>query len=235
MIVSIHQPSYIPYLGYFYKMVHCDQFVYLDDAQYEKNGFINRNRIKVSNREELIDRVEWLTIPVKTKGRLHQSIKDVEAIGIDWAQNHIDRIKEAYLKAPFYEEYITFVKNIIRGQAGPCLNVYNVLLSNETYCLIMGNLPEWSCSSWYNIKGLKSTARLVEICKQLGADTYLAGPGGKDYMDMSLFEKANIKVVFSEFKVPEYRQLGKEFISNLSVLDALFNIGAVETRKILEG
>ncbi len=230
MILSIHQPNYLPYIGFFYKMAHCDKFVILDDAQYEKNGFINRNRIRVE------DKSRWLTIPVKIRGRSTQRINEVK---IDYSnrhigfENHIRIIEQVYGDTKFLKCFSGAfnVSDAVKNAESLCtINEYLIMYVAGILEIRLGE--KMYRSSELDIKST-GTQRLIDICKKFDADTYLSGPGGRKYMDMGLFEKEGIKVIFSDFKCPEYKQQGERFIPNLSIVDGICNIGPKQTRRLL--
>jgi hypothetical protein len=224
-IVAAHQPQYLPYLGFFHKLAHCDIFVILDDVQFHKNGFQNRNKIKTSQGWQ------WITVPVLH--RFGQTIKEVKINPtVRWQRKHLNAFSTNYSRTPYFRNYIENLTVIIDRQW-------------ENLCDLNMELMQWAmdilglktpivCSSSLSVKGT-NTERLVNLCLALGAHYYLSGPGGQNYMDISLFERNGIKVVWQQFSAPTYEQVFPKagFIQNLSVVDALFCCGP-ETRKFLE-
>jgi hypothetical protein len=169
--------------------------------------------------------IQWLTVP--TTYKFPQKICEVEAdFSQPWQKKHIHSLEACYGKSPYYKKYIhlfaeyycTLCSKIDR------INIDSVRL----LCGIMGIKTEYIISSNYKFMG-ESTERLVNICKHFKADTYLAGQGSRDYLDISLFNKAGIKVEFQEFKCPVYAQhwakSSNDFIPNLSAIDLVFNCG----------
>ncbi|OGZ64158.1 MAG: hypothetical protein A3A98_04225 [Candidatus Staskawiczbacteria bacterium RIFCSPLOWO2_01_FULL_40_39] len=220
MIVTIHQPEYLPWLGFFDRIIKSDALVILDDVGYEKNGFINRNKIKKKNQAGW----QYITVPVQGRSP-HKKINEVLIDNTKhWQQNHLAIIKENYQKAPYFKEYFLFLEEALgkKWEKMSDLDIY--LLRSVAGFLELK--PAIAITSTMDVKGVK-TERLVNICKSLGADTYLAGPGGKDYMDLELFKKEGIKVIFQEFKHPEYSQQFMEqgFLPGMSIIDLLFNHG----------
>ena len=223
MIVTIHQPEYLPWIGFFDRISKADIFVILDDVQYQKKGFINRNRIKTSQGWQ------WLTVPVKER----ESLKKINEKEIDnqtdWRQNHWKSLFYNYKKASYFKQYADFFEDIYKQN-------WNFLTDLDIYLIknimnMLGLKKEIRKSSLLKIEG-KADDLLVNICKAVGADTYLSGPGPKDknyrdYMDLGKFKKQNINVVFQEFTHPAYiQQFDKQgFIPNLSIIDLLFNCG----------
>lgn len=217
MIVSIHQPNFIPWIGYFYKIAKSDIFVILDDVDYTKNSFINRNRIKTPNG------AQWLTIPVIHAGRSGQHINEVE---IQFFEKNYRKIKSSlqsnYSKSKYYNEVISIFENY---------NSFNDNLAkfNEYFIRNIANYLGLKTkiirsSDLNNIRG-ESTERLVSICSELQASSYLAGFGSTSYQDDKLFFDAKIKPIVYDFIHPIYNQLWGDFESNLSIVDLIMNEG----------
>ena len=226
MIVAIHQPNYLPWLGYFYKIASCDMFVLLDNVQYSKNGFINRNKIKTPQG------TAWLTVGALTKGRYEQLINEVEINNsLPWSSIHEKSISQGYSNAPYFKNYISFFEDIYHRKWEGLVDLNEALI--KVICQILGiRSVEFTRASELNVPG-QSTELLVNICKAVGSDTYLSGPSGQKYMDEELFEREGISLRYSDFKHPAYTQLWGDFIPNMSIIDLLFNEGG-ESLKILK-
>lgn len=224
MILSVHQPQYIPWLGYFHKIAKSDLFVFLDDVQYKKREFQNRNKIKTPAGPL------WLTVPVITKGSFTQNIKDVLTSNDDnWALDHWKSIEHNYHRAECFKEHETFFKDTYSAKWE---RLMDISLATVNYALNYLNIrTPLKMSSEYDLQST-STERIIDLCKKTGADTYLSGAGGKDYMDLSLFEKNNIKLLFQDFNHPQYTQLYGVFEPYLSFIDLVMNCG-VKSRDIL--
>ena len=219
MIVTIHQPEYLPWLGFFDRIQQSDVFVVLDDVGYQKNGFINRNKIKTDKGEK------WITVPVVGRSpnlKINEILIDNSK---DWKKSQLGSIISAYSKTPYFKEYLDFFKKTF-GRKWEKMSELDIYLI-ENIVEILGIKTKIKVASSIEVDG-NSTERLVNICKSLGADTYLSGPGGKDYMDLGLFKKEGINVIFQEFSHPGYNQTFKEqgFISGMSIIDLLFNCGS---------
>ncbi len=219
MIVAIHQPQYMPWLGYFHKMASADIFVMLDNVQFKKNEWQHRNRIKGPNGEQ------WISVP--TTYRFPQLINKVYiACNQQWREKHIRSIELCYRKSLFFQQYFPKFTDFFNTNF-TMLSVCNIE-SIKLLAECIGISTPIQTASSLKTEGV-STKRLVEICRCLGADTYLAGKGGKDYMDMKLFEEAGISVVFQDFHSPRYPQLwckgANDFIADLSAIDLIFNCG----------
>jgi len=215
MIVAIHQPVYLPWLGFFHKMRSSDVFVFLDDVPFSKNSVENRNLIKTPQGKL------WLTVPVRTVGRYGQLIRDVEIDNSqNWAEKHWKSLSMNYRKARFYSTHAPFFETLYSKDWSKLMH-----LSIEITDYMAGSFGianKTLLSSSLGVEGT-GTQRLVNICKKLGADTYLSGTGAKAYQDDSLFHEAKIRVVYQQFVVEPYPQLYGRFIPNLSGVDYLMN------------
>jgi hypothetical protein len=217
MIVAIHQPNFLPWLGYFYKVAKCDVFVFLDDAQYSKNSFINRNKVKTSQ-----DAI-WLTVPVSFKfGELINEVKINNQI--PWREKHLKTFEMNYKRADFFEDVFEIIKGIYCSKDWQNLSDLNISLAEAIACYLGLNTP-FVKSSTLSVEA-KSTELLMQIVKKVGGDIYLSGFGGVKYQEETEFAKAGIKLMYSDFNHPVYKQLWGDFIPNLSVMDLLFNAGS---------
>lgn len=226
MVVAIHQPNFIPWLGYFYKMAHAQQFVFLDTVQYAKGSFINRNRIKLKSGPI------WLTVPVCTKGQFDQAISDMEMDwDHNWQQKHLHTLITNYHRAPFFDEVFPLLKSqYVANETVQKLADFNISMI-QTICRYLDICPTLVRASELDVQG-KGTDLLVNICARLGASTYLAGAGAVKYQEDEKFATAGILVQYSLFQPIKYNQLWGEFVGNLSVVDALMNCGQ-STRELL--
>jgi hypothetical protein len=228
MIVTIHQPEHLPWLGFFNKMIKADVFVFLDNVQYRKNYFQNRNRIYGTNGPM------WITVPVLTKGYFPMSIKDMRINNDnDWCTKCWKKIYFTYKKHPFFERYAERLNIIYTKKWDYLVNInYEII---NFFVQSLGIDKKFIIASSLKVEGSGSQL-LLNICKALGANVYLSGPSGKDYLDEIPFDEAEIKVIYNDFKHPEYPQYGQsQFQPNLSVLDLLFNCGLKSLRIIEEG
>ena len=215
--VAIHQPQYLPYLGFFHKLNRCDIFIALDDVQFQKGGHQNRNKIKHQNGWQ------WITVPVAHSS--DQLINEVQInTRVAWARKHWQAIVTNYTPAPHFEAYSDGLKHILEQDIPDLCSLNRDLIAWVMQCL--GLEQTVVLSSALDVEGT-ATERLINLCQAVGADTYLSGPGGRNYMDLGLFDEAGIEVQFQEFESPVYEQLFPEvgFIPNLSVIDALFCCG----------
>lgn len=225
MIAAIHQPNYLPWLGYFYKILRSDVFIILDDAQYTKNSYINRTRIKTPSGPQ------WLTVPVLSKGRYGQAIHEVE---IDsktrWWIKQMKTIEFTYSRSPNFSRFWPSLHDIFSTSWGQ-LAALNIFLIKKIVALL-GIPTRIVIASELRSESTK-TDRLVELCRMVGADIYLSGSGGHKYQDEDAFRVAGIELRYSDFLHPRYPQLWGEFVEGLSILDLLLSCGE-QSREILE-
>jgi WbqC-like protein family len=226
--VAIHQPNYIPWLGYFFKIAHSDKFVFLDIVTYSCGSFVNRNSIKTPNGPA------WLTIPVLKSGRFGQLIGEAESSNIQpWAGRHLATLQSNYGRAPYFRETLALLEPhyCAATDKKKSLSAFNI----EVICSIANHLrinTQFICASDLNVSGHK-TELLLDICRVVGATAYLAGTGGKCYQENEKFEHAGITPLLSSFSQQSYPQLFGEFVGNLSIVDVLMNCGYLGTRRLL--
>jgi hypothetical protein len=215
MICAIHQPQYLPYLGFLDKIRGSDVFVFLDDCQFKKNEWQNRNRIRTK------DGWQWLTIPVIH--RFGQSVNEVMINNtVNWRHKHLQSLITNYGKAPYFKDCLDFFE---KSYEKDWERLADINLHFITHLMRAFGIERKTIrSSELNIES-EATMRLVEICKRVGADTYLSGPGGKAYLDEEKFRDVGIELVFQDFVHPEYEQQFQGFVPSLSSVDFLFNCG----------
>ena len=217
MRIAVLQPSYLPWLGYFDQIAQVDHFIFFDDVQYDKDGWRNRNKIK-TDRGSL-----WLTVPVLLKGRFGAKINQIEVpLNDPWRRKHLKSIQQWYRAAPYYDQYLPFFEEFYAKKWARLseLTIHGV---TET-ARILGIKTELHISSQLGIGGSK-VERLVNLCKHFGADEYLSGDAAKNYLDEQQFARTSIKVIYQQYKHPEYPQLHAPFLPFLSIPDLLFNCG----------
>ncbi len=226
MIVTIHQPEHLPWLGYFNKMAKAEKYVILDSVQFEKNYFQNRNKIMGSNG------VQWLAIPVQMKGHMSNTIATTQIAGDErWKKKYLNTIQMSYSRYPFFKEVFSVVEDAISIDTNYIADI-NISLF-KAFAEKLDMHPEFVRSSELNIEGLKSDL-ILDICRATNADVYIAGPSGRDYLDMESFRKAGIEVKFNDYTHPTYSQKKtEEFIPYLSSLDLFMNCGFEEGKKII--
>lgn len=223
MIVTIQQPEHLPWLGFFHKMAHGDLFVLLDNVQYEKNNYQNRNRIRTGSS---VDGWNWLTVPVLSKASSQQKIRDVQINNGDrrWRERIRRSIEHNYSRAPFFDHYAEILGDVYRNPECGSLVDLNLNLIDFLAAELGVERPMIRASE-LNVSGSRSEL-LLSICRELGATDYLSGPGGRNYLDESIFQNAGIVVEYHEFHHPEYKQVYEPFVSNMSLIDLLFTHGS---------
>lgn len=225
--VAILQSNYIPWKGYFDLINMVDEFILYDDVQYTRRDWRNRNKIK-SPQGEL-----WLTISVNAKGKYDQKICETEVNDKSWADNHWKTIVYNYAKAKHFKEIYHCLEPIYKE----CKEIS--LLSRINYrfiyelCGLLGIKTKISWSSDYTASGGRSE-RLLELCKQAGADEYLSGPAAQSYLDEQLFLSQGVQVRWMNYEgYREYSQLFPPFTHGVSIIDLLMNEGADGAKKFM--
>lgn len=217
MRVGIHQPMYLPWLGLFDRIAQCDLFILLDNVPYSKNYFLNRNKIKTAAGWT------WLTIPVLMKGDSNKIIKDVEIDNKnDWRKKHWMSLYYSYKNSPYFDTYREFIENYYQREWRYLVEAVSEMMQFLLKVLNI-EIPITMASS-LGVTGKKEEL-ILNICNEVQADEYLSGPDGRNYLTLDLWEKNKIKVLFHDYRHPEYRQLHGDFIPYLSVIDLLFNCG----------
>ncbi|HUT49662.1 MAG TPA: WbqC family protein [Alphaproteobacteria bacterium] len=225
-IVAIHQPNYLPWLGYFDKLARADRFVFLDDAQFTKNSYINRTRVAAGGA------ARWLTIPVQV--HLGDPIASVRPATTDWRRRHLDALKQFYRAAPAFDTVWSRIEAIYAGIPDSGLAAINMHLIGCIADLLGLKTPRL-LSSDLGLDELKGSERLIAICQHIApGGTYLSGRGGVKYQDEAAFDAAGLALQYNDFDHPEYSQDGA-FIAGLSMLDPLFRIGPEATAELIGG
>jgi len=218
--VAIHQPNYLPWLGYFHKMARSDIFVLFDDVQLVRGkSFTTRNRVKTANG------IHWLTVPVTEKGEL-KLIKDTLIVQDgQWHRKHWKTMQLSYKKAPYFDRYEAEFSQLYTDCQWENLCELNVALLKLVKDLL-GINTTLILSSEMNIVE-RGDEKILLILKELKADKYITGEGegSKRYVGEEAFRENNIELIYQQFKHPVYHQLWRDFIPNLSIIDLLFNEG----------
>lgn len=218
MIVSAYQPYFAPFPGFFAKVLQSDILVLLDSVQFPRGStWLTRNRFK--NDQGTL----WMTVPVRKKGLGLQKINEMTICREGrWARKHLESLKTAYLKAPFFEDHLAFLESIFieipEKLIDLNLKVMRHLMAN------LGITTEVQLLSELNVES-KEPELSVEVCRKLGASHFLAQRGAKKYLDKAVFQEAGIELQFFNPRPPVYPQLWGAFVPNLSAFDLLFNCG----------
>lgn len=217
MIVSGHQPNYLPYLGFFDKIKKSDVFIVGDDAQFNYKDYHHRNRIRIK------EGWKWLTIPVVKEFKPISEIKiknDVEIKGVSWSEKHFLEIQKEYKKSPYFSCYESEIQRIYMIKYTKLIDLNINLIHFLLKCFDINTKIVFASDFKSDAR---SSIKIVEMINEIGGDTYLSGFGGKNYLDLSQF--GDIKVEFQDYKHPIYKQCYDGFEANMAAIDALFNVG----------
>jgi hypothetical protein len=225
MIVSVNQPAYLPWLGYFHRIAISDAHIVLDAVQFEKNGFTNRNKVRTH------EGWCWLSVPVKTAGRFQElPISGLEIANEKaWAAKHWATLRFNYSKAPFFDQHARFFETVYARQWHKLSDLAREITE---YLLSAFNIgTKLRLSSDMKVFGKKDEL-VLNLCRQLGATVYLSGQLGKNYLREELFREQGITVRYHNYQHPTYRQVYPGFEPYTAAIDLLFNTGP-ESREIL--
>ncbi|OIQ12665.1 WbqC family protein [Neomoorella thermoacetica] len=222
MRVAAHQPNYLPWTGFFHKMANCDVFVILDNVQFPRRDFCNRTRIKSPRG------AYWLTLPV-VRGAFEQKINETRLFEPDTnLPRHLKTLHHFYARAPFYNFLIQKLLPIYE-QSWEYLLPFNLALI-KTLAAILGITTPLVLASSLGEPPAGKSERLIYLCQQLGADTYLSGRGAVAYNDPVAFAAAGLKLEYQSFTPPVYPQGYGIFIPNLSIVDLIMYHGSASQR-----
>ena len=226
MIVTVHQPEHLPWLGFFDKMRQADVFVLLDTTQFAKDDFQNRNRIKTQNG------AAWLTIPVFKKGKSKQRILDAEICNDrDWGRRCWALMEQSYGDAPHFAEHRSFFEDLYKREWSRLVELNTLIIRYLADALELEG--QVTTASELELPERGADHVNLAICRALEADVYLSGSHGRAYLDESPFAEHGIEVRYQEFQHPVYPQLWGDFLSHMSTIDLLFNCGA-SSREVIE-
>ncbi len=217
MIVAIHQPEHLPWLGFLHKASFSDCLIILDNVQYRKNYFQNRNRIRTASGDC------WVTVPIK-KHELSRLINQIEITNINnWTEKYWKTINMNYCKAPHFQKYRHYFETLLQTPWNRLIDI-NMEVIRYLFEMFGVNPQLILASSLTNARGT-SGELLLSLCKEVGAKQYLSGISGREYLDETLFKTENIKVQYQEFYHPIYKQVYEPFKPCMSAIDMLFNCG----------
>ena len=217
MILTAHQPVYLPWLGLFHKIALADLFCYFDIVQYQRKDYNNRNKVKTSNGEL------WLSVPVESKNHLSKNVSKILIVQDNWAKKHLKSIELNYKKTLFFKDYFPKLQSILINESKDSLGHLNLkLLEYFMECLKI-DTPIVKASD-YNFEGIGSDL-VLDMCVKLDADSYIFGEQGKNYADVKAFKESEVVVKFQDYIHPVYRQIGRNFLPYMSIIDLLFNEG----------
>lgn len=217
MILTIHQPLYMPWLGFFHKMASADVIVILDDVAYSRGDYVNRNRIvgPVGS--------QFLTVPISAFNS-GSVIKDIEISGMGWKRVHLEKIRHSYLKTKHFSDIYSGVYELLQNWESRSLVDLDLAVIKHLM-EILGIKTQIILQSAIPVSGSGSNL-IREISHHLKANTYISGPQGVNYLNIQDFEKDGTDLLFQKFVHPYYPQESDSFVENLSVLDLLFRFGS---------
>jgi hypothetical protein len=216
MKIAISQSNYIPWRGYFGIIAKCDVFVFLDEIQYTSRDWRSRNRIKTK------DGLKWLSIPVGDSRS--RTVREVDLPKNPWKQSHKSTILDAYKNSINFKKGIDLIDKIYADDNTEKLSEFNIFWIKFIATEILGLKCKFLESEAITHGGVGSE-RILSICKTLSATSYISGPSAIDYLDLNKFKRNKIEVKFADYsRMPEYDQLHGSFVSEVSVLDMIFNV-----------
>lgn len=233
MKVAIHQPNFLPWLGIFQRLFLVDMFVFFDHVQaMGGRSWLSRNRLLVGGREH------WLTMPVRKSGRHGQKVSEVQInYDVDFVPKHLKTIEVNYRRAPHFAAIFPMLE-VLYQRRHTLIAEFNMeficgvaaLLGLPTKFIRSGDLVR----EHPRLEGLKGNEQVLETCRAARATEYVSGGGCLDFIEPAKFEEAGIPFYFQRFEHPVYPQAGgRQFVANLSIVDALLNAGVERTREMI--
>ena len=227
MILTTHQPVYLPWLGLFHKIALADHFVSLNQVQYQVNDWNNRNKIRTSTGDI------WLSVPVKHRNHLNLSYEDILIDNArPWRRKHWKSICQNYKAAPCFKKYADYFEDCYSRDWQTLLDLNESML--VWFLKTLGIDVPISSARAMELQGQKSDL-LLDMCVKKRADVFIFGAQGRDYADKDSFAKAGVLPLFQSYRHPVYRQLHGEFMPNLSIIDLLFNCGEDSLEILMSG
>lgn len=227
MILTAHQPVYIPWLGLFHKIALADKFIFFDQVQYVSKDYISRNQIKTHQGSLM------LTVPVLSKNHFEKKIADVQINNSQpWARKHWRSISSNYINAPYYRDYAPFLEETYRCEWTLLADLNFHML--QWFLEVLGIKTKVEKMGNYQFDGVKS-ALVLDMCLKLQVNTYIFGSQGVNYADTEAFREVGIDVIFQDYHHPVYNQLHGDFVPYMSILDLLFNEGPRSFDILMQG
>lgn len=225
MIATIHQPAYFPWVIYFQRIADSDIHVVLDNVQYEKNSFINRNKIRSSNSWF------WLTVPIKHDKPLAElMIHEVQIDGNHWQKKHWKSLYQQYHTAPYFKKYADYFEDFYKKE---WKNLIDLCLDSMSFFLKELHISTPIVRSSEMALTQKKSSLVLEICEMNSVTHYISGEYGKDYLDTDAFERSGVAVEYRDYPLKPYPQHHGGFEYAMAIVDLLFNCGP-HARNILE-
>jgi len=227
VILTAHQPTYLPWLGLFHKIYLADKFIWMDFVQYLKQDWNNRNRVKTANGPL------YLTVPVKTDGYIDKPISQIQIDNShNWRNKHLKTLQAAYGRAAYFKRYMGFFEDVYHKRWDGLVELNAFML--RYFLEELGITTEVVWDSSHKYRGKKSEL-VLDMCLQEEATAYVFGGQGRNYADEQAFHSHGVKTVFQSYSDPIYTQLHGEFVSSMSIVDLLFNEGPRSREILLSG
>ena len=219
--IVITQSNYIPWRGYFDLINASDEFVFLDEVQFTRRDWRNRNRLIFN------DKITWLTIPLKNKGNYFQKIKNMETTSNNWISDHLNKIGSYYSRATYYKSIFKLLRNIYEQCLENNLSKINRHFIYELCQILKIKTKFIESNKILQHNEEDPSKRILSICLERNANYYLTGLKAKQYLNTKIFEEKNIKIIWFDYgESKKYDQVGSsKFVKDLSIIDCLFNCG----------
>lgn len=224
--ILIHQPEYLPWINLFIKMNYAEKFIFLDNVQYSRRSFQNRNLLPSTKN----NKKNYITVPIQ-KAPFNESINRIKIdYSEKWIDNHLEKMRENYRKSEFFDEVFKLIINQLN------INVKYLCDLNENLLKLISKESKINCefvkASQLKVKGNKSDL-ILNICKKLEAKTYITGTGSINYLDQKIFEKNNIRIKILKPVVQNFQFESQNINPNYSIIDFLFKCGFKNLKKYL--
>ena len=224
-VVGIHQPNYFPWVGYFHKIACVEKFIFLDDIQYSKGSYTNRVQYLFN------DKIHWLTVPCKPK--FGTKINKVRILSDGWQEQHLNKIKSAYLKCPLFNEMWPNVENWLSIEINGNLSDLNINIIKEICAYLDIKTKFYRSSEIFIGQESNASERLVKLTKAVGGNEYFSGLGAKKYQKERPFFEQSLSITYSNFVEKPRRQASTCFKQGLSILDLILNIDSAQAKNMI--
>ncbi len=236
-IVSAHQPNFLPYLGFFDKMIRSDVFVIRDEVQFVERDYHHRNRIRIDSPPGEAPQCKWIRVPVVKQQTDLKNVRirnDVRDKNVPWNIYMLRQVRSNYERAPYFADYFPALDQILRFQTARLIDLNMAIISWLQSCFGIDTEVVYASRLNYG-KTDDPTRDLVKIAQAVGADVYLSGSGGRSYLNQAYFYASGLDVQFQSFNHPVYQQQFAGFVPNLAAIDALFNVANIFSGQRVHG
>jgi hypothetical protein len=226
MIACVHQPNFIPWMGFFAKIAAADVYVVMDNVQFPRNTWVNR--VRVGGNGPAV----WLTVPVRHASRLAIRIDEVEiSWESDWTRKHLATLEQRYARSPWLRQVLDALQAALERKQRFLVDQNLDLIQRM---LFLCDIDRQIIRGSQLAAGGSASELIVAMCREIGASEYLAGQGAANYDDLAVYARGGIAYRTANFEQPEYPQRGGgAFVPGLSILDALLSVGPERTRELL--